>query len=240
MSLYNLQLGHQLQAVQWIFVDRWEIQSSSTKNTDSCQALVEIIHWWLIMFCLNELLQVTTRSSAASNLSTVERCSFFIHKMSWQLSSSFEFYLLMTEHVSFEWDFTNYTQVFSCKQFGEFLSTDKCLFFIPHKISRQLSSTFECVDWWLLMSCLDEVIQAATRSWLQAIWWHWLTDELCLPSCKNGPQALCVHMWRPQYCLCPYREWPMLDVYANAEAEGWLAGCCPQSVGRCPEACGVI
>ena len=32
----------------------------------------------------------------------------------------------------------------------------------------------------------------------------------------------------------------MLNVYANAQAERWSAGCCPQSVGRCPEAGGVI
>lgn len=51
-------------------------------------------------------------------------------------------------------DFTSYTQVSSCKQFGEFLSTEVCLFFIPHKISRQLSCTFE-MCWLMMMSCWD-------------------------------------------------------------------------------------
>ena len=70
---------------------------------------------------------------------------------------------------------------------------------IPHKTSWQLANTSEGNDWWLMMLCLDEVTQAANRSWLQAIWWHWLTDKLCLPSCKEisqGSQAQVVKVVR--------------------------------------------
>ncbi len=44
-----------------------EVPHPSIENPDSCQALLNFIEWWLIMFCLNELSQVTTRSSAVSN-----------------------------------------------------------------------------------------------------------------------------------------------------------------------------
>ena len=47
---------------------------------------------------------------------------FVLHpctKKPWQLSSTFEFYCLMTDDVSFGWPHTSYSQVFSCKQFGD-------------------------------------------------------------------------------------------------------------------------
>ncbi len=39
-----------------------------------------------------------------------------LHRKSRQLSSTFEFYWVMTDHVLLEWAFTGYDQVFSCKQ----------------------------------------------------------------------------------------------------------------------------
>ena len=41
-----------------------------------------------------------------------------LHKTKfWQLSSRFECYWMMIDHVLVEWAFTSYNQVFSCKQF---------------------------------------------------------------------------------------------------------------------------
>ncbi len=64
------------------FLDRGEmfVLHPSTKNPDSCQALLNFIEWWLMTSHLNEVIQVAARSSAASNsvifFSTDERCSF--------------------------------------------------------------------------------------------------------------------------------------------------------------------
>ncbi len=67
-AFYKLQPGLQLQAIHWLFLDRWEVLIlHPQKNPDSCQAHLNFIDWWLIMSHLNELLQVTTRSSAVSN-----------------------------------------------------------------------------------------------------------------------------------------------------------------------------
>ncbi len=180
------------------FLDRWEMLCipSLKKSSDCCQADLKFIEWWLIMFQLNVIVWVAARSFSCQQLgdffSTDERCLFFhlsTKSLSWQLSSSFEFYWLMTERVSFEWDFTFRSSVVSssvnfCRQI------EVCLFFILHITSWQLASTSEGIDWWLMILCLDEVTQAATRSWLQAIWWHWLIDKLCLPSCKSSPQVV--------------------------------------------------
>ncbi len=97
--------------------------------------------------------------------STDKRCSFFIHQKSRQLSSTFEFYWLMTDHVSFEWAFTSYNRVFSCKQFGD-------------------------IDW--------------------------------LNACQAAKVIHKCYAWMPQRCLCPYMYWSMLGVHANAKAEDWL------------------
>jgi len=71
-----------------------------------------------------------SRSSAAGNFgdvfSTDERCLFFIHQKPDSCQArTFEFCWLMTGHVSFGWGDTSYNQVFSCKQFGDFFSTDE-------------------------------------------------------------------------------------------------------------------
>ena len=113
-----------------------ERRSSFYKNMLSL-AFLKGLECWLSMSHLNELFEIATRSSAPSNLVTFPRQmrgvrSSSFHKMFRQLSSTFEFYWLLTEHVSFGWAFTSYNQVFSCKQFGDFFSTDeRCSFFIP-------------------------------------------------------------------------------------------------------------
>ena len=65
----------------------------------------------------------------------------------------FEFYWWMTDDVSFEWAFTSYNQVLSCKQFGDF-SLNRWEMFVPNKgsssslnkNSQQLSSTFWIIE----------------------------------------------------------------------------------------------
>jgi len=89
-----------------------ERRSSFYQKMSSLDFLKGLGCWW-IMFCLNEVVQATTRSLAVSNLVT-------------------------------------------------FFSTDRSSSL--HKISRQLSSPFEFSDWWLIMSHLNEVMQAAIRS----------------------------------------------------------------------------
>ena len=71
-------------------------------------------------------------------------CSSSLNKNSRQLSSTCEFYWVMTDDVSFEWGYTSCSQVFSCKQFGDF-SLDRWEVFVLHPLTkkpRQLSSTF--------------------------------------------------------------------------------------------------
>ncbi len=122
------------------FLDRWEmfVLHPSTKILDSCQALLNFIDWWLVMFCLDELFQVTTRSSAVSNSVTFslteERCSFFIPPQNFPTAvKHFSIYWVMTDDVSFEWGHTSCNQIFSAVGNSvTFFSTDeRCLFLIP-------------------------------------------------------------------------------------------------------------
>ncbi len=95
-------------------------------STKKCRALTswkDLGVWW-IMFCLNEVVQVTTRSLAVSNsvtfFSTDERWLFFIPPQNIPTAvKPFWIFWLMTNHVSFERGHAGCNQVFSCKQFGD-------------------------------------------------------------------------------------------------------------------------
>ena len=117
------------------------------------------------MSCLNELVQFTTRSSAASSLVTffsIDERFFFpsLHKHPWQLSSPF---WVMTDYVMFEWGGTSYNQVLSCKQFSHFFLDRWEVFFIPPKKQPDICQAF-FVYYWLIMLCLNKVVQVAARS----------------------------------------------------------------------------
>jgi len=82
-------------------------------------------------------------------------CSSSLHKNPWQLSSTFEFYWLMTGHVLFGWAFSSYNQVFSCKQFGDFF-LDRREVFVLHpstKFPDSCQTLFNLLsdDWWCLI-----------------------------------------------------------------------------------------
>ena len=75
MRLYKLQPGLQLQAIRWLCLDRWEmfVPHPFTKSPDSCQANLNFIECWVIMVCLNEVIQVAAKTLAASNSVTFSR-----------------------------------------------------------------------------------------------------------------------------------------------------------------------
>ncbi len=92
-------------------------------------------------------------------------CSLSLNKKTWQLSSTFEFYWLMTDDVSFEWGYTSCSQVSSCKQFGDFF-LDRWEMFVPHPLTKTPDSCqalLNFIDWRLMMSHLHEVVQIAAR-----------------------------------------------------------------------------
>ncbi len=65
---------------------------------------------------------------------------------------------------------------------------------------------------------------------------HCLTHEQCLPSCKSNPQVLRVNATMSSL---PIQVLVHAGCSCQCQGRG-LAGCHPQSVGRCPEAGGVI
>ena len=152
------------------------------------------------------VLNVTVRVAARS-FSCQQLCDFYLTDESCLLSlfhsSSFHKIIVMTAIKLFwilltdDWACLIWMRFYKLQSGLHIVSSsvifcrqiEVCMFFIPHKTSWQLANTSEGNDWWLMMLCLDEVTQAATRSWLQAIWWHWLSDKLCLPSCKNSSQS---------------------------------------------------
>jgi len=145
---------------------------------------------------------------------------------SWQLSSTFEFYWLMTEHVLFERAFTSYNQVFSCKQFDDLFSTDeRCLFFIHQKPDSCQARTFEFC--WLMTGHVS--FGWGDTSYNQVFSCKqfgdfFSTDEQGLPSCKSGSQVLRV--------IATVLSLPVqVLVHPNAKAAAWWHR--PQSVGRC-------
>ncbi len=155
------------------FLDRWEmfVPLPSTKKPDNCQALLNFIEWWLVMFCLEEVMQVAARSSAVGNsvtfFSTDERCSFFIPPQKNPTAvKHFWIFWLMTSHVLLEWAFTFYDQVLSCKHFGDFF-LDKWEVFVLYPLTKNPDSCqalLNFIEWWLMMSRSNEVIQVAARS----------------------------------------------------------------------------
>jgi len=160
--------------------------SSLPKKPDSCQALLSFIQWWLVMFCLEEVMQVAARGSAVSNsvtfFSTDERCSFFIPPQKTPTAvKHFEFYWVMTSHVWLGRGHASCRQGFSCKQFGDFFSRQMrgVRSSSLHKTLRQLLSTFEFIDWWLVMFCLNELSQFTTRSSAASISAFFSTNERC-------------------------------------------------------------
>ena len=98
------------------------------------------LEWWLIISHLNELLQVTSRCSAASSsvnfsqwifLSTVERCPFLIpsHNSCQAflnlITDDWLWFLLTADYVLSECGlYEMQPGLFSCKQLGDFFSTD--------------------------------------------------------------------------------------------------------------------
>ncbi len=150
-----------------------DVRSSSLHNKvlTAVWHFLHFIDWWLIMICLNSLLQVTTRSSAASNSLTFSWQMRGAHSSSTkkprQLSSTFEFYWLMTDHVSFEWAFTSYNQVFSCKQFGDIDWLNACQAAkVIHKCYAWMPQ--RCLCPYMYWSMLGVHANAKAEDWLGA------------------------------------------------------------------------
>jgi len=65
--------------------------------------------------------------------------SSFLHKNPDSCQALFEFYCLMTDDILFEWGYTSYNQVISCKQFGDFF-LDRWEVFILHSSTKTLTA----------------------------------------------------------------------------------------------------
>ncbi len=152
-------------------------------------------------------------------------CSSSLHKKLPTAVKHFKIYWVMTDHVSFEWGYTSCSQVFSCKQFGDF-SLDRWEMFVPNKgsssslnkKSQQLSSTF-----WIYWVMTDHVLlEWAFTGYDQVFSCKQFVDIDWLNACQAAKIIHKCYAWMPQCCLCPYRYWSMLGVHANAKAEDWL------------------
>ncbi len=100
------------------------------------------------IFFFNCQYRAASHAKQASHAKSRGVCSSSLPKQPWQLSSTFEFYWVLIDHILFEWGHTGCNQVFSCKQFGDFF-LDRWEMFVLHpftKKSWQLSSTF-CIYW---------------------------------------------------------------------------------------------
>ena len=121
-------------------------------------------------------------------------CSFFFPPQTGPDSCRALFECVMTDDVSFEWGYASYSQVFSCKQFGDFF-LDRwkvCLFFIlPQKVPTAVKHIlfYFIDDCWCLIWMSFYKWQPGLQ--LQTVWWYELTK--CLPSCKSDPQVLCTN-----------------------------------------------
>ena len=111
-----------------------------------------------------------------------------------------------------------------------FFSTDeRCSFFIPSQTTPTAVKHFLFIEWWLIMFSLNDLSQITTRSSAVS---NWLTK--CLPSCQSNPQVL-----RMNATVLPLPIQALVHAGCSCQCQGrGLAGC--QSVGRCPEAGGVI
>ena len=89
---------------------------------------------------------------------------------------------VLIDCVLFEWGDTSYNQVFSCKQFGDFF-LDRWEMFVPHPLTKNPDSCqalLNFIEWWLMMSHLNEVIQVAARSLAASnLVIFFSTDERC-------------------------------------------------------------
>ncbi len=121
--------------------------SSLHKNPDSCQALLHLlsVDWscsvWMRWYKLPPGLQLQAIRWLFSRQMT-DVCSSYLNKKSRQLSSTFEFHWVLIDDVSFEWGYTSCSQVFSCKQFGDFF-LDRWEVFDLHPLTKTIPSTFE-------------------------------------------------------------------------------------------------
>ncbi len=113
-----------------------------------------------------------------------------------------------------------------------FFSTDeRCSFFIPSQTTPTAVKHFLFIEWWLIMFSLNDLSQITTRSSAVS---NWLTK--CLPSCQSNPQVL-----RMNATVLPLPIQVLVHAGCSCQCQGrGLARCRPQSVGRCPEAGGVI
>ena len=176
--------------MRWIFLDRWGMFVLHPFTIKSWQLSSTFEFYWLmtehVLFerAFTSYNQVFSCKQFDDLFSTDERCLFFIHQKPDSCQArTFEFCWLMTGHVSFGWGDTSYNQVFSCKQFGDFFSTDeRCSFFIPpQKIPTAVKHFWiDFVDWWLIMSHLNELLQVATESSaVSSVVTTFSTDERC-------------------------------------------------------------
>ena len=153
-----------------------------------------------------------------------------------QLSSTFEFYWVLTDHVSFGWGDTGCNQVFSCKQFGDFF-LDRWEVFVLHPCTKTPDSCQALFEfyWWMTDAVLFEW---GHTGYTQVISCKQFVDfdEQCLPSCKINPQVLRVNA---TVLSLPIQVLVHAGWSCQCQGRG-LAGCRPPSVGRCPEAGGVI
>ncbi len=89
---------------------------------------------------------------------------------------------VLIDRVLFEWGYTSCSQVFSCKQFGDFF-LDRWKMFVPHPLTKSPDSCqalLNFIEWWLMMSHLNEVIQVAARSLAASTSVTFIsTDERC-------------------------------------------------------------
>ena len=159
-----------------------------------------------------------------------------LHKKPRQLSSTFCIYWVMTDDVSFGWASTSCSQVFSCKQFVDFV-LDRWEMFVPHPLTknpRQLSSTFEF--YWVLTDHVSFGWGDTGCNQVFSCKQFVDFDGQCLPSCKINPQVLRVNA---TVLSLPIQVLVHAGWSCQCQGRG-LAGCRPPSVGRCPEAGGVI
>ncbi len=172
------------------FLDRWEVfvLHPSTKNPDSCQALFEF-------YCLmtDDILFEWGYTSYNQVISCKQFGDFFLDR--WEVfvlhpstknpdscQALSEFYCLMTDDILFEWGYTSYNQVISCKQFGDFF-LDRWEVFILHSFTKTLTAVehfLNFIDWWLIMSHLSELLQVTIRSSAvsNSVTFFW-TNERC-------------------------------------------------------------
>ena len=206
----------------------------SIKNPDSCQALAES-SWLISDHVLIEWGHTSCKQVNSCFQQTRAVRSSSLHKMSRQLSSTFESVLLTADHVLNECDHTTCNQVFSCKQLGDFDLTDR-----PAMLDKLQKSTTrvnrEChsvvyssstiIDKFLsadscLMSCW--FLMAKSKSQWSTVSWVFSSsqrdsDFSKLTSSPNHPQLFSLEWWSMS---CWF-----LEVEFNSQSwTNWLQAC---------------